>query len=134
MCMIESADGDCTYYDSFWRTAKQGHRCGECHREIRPGERYQRNVWKTDGTFGSAKTCAHCAEAAKWLIRECHGYLFGGVEQDLLEHWEEGLDVAEYRTLELGRLLVGMRRKWERRSGGLMPLPKVHVKSAEVRA
>lgn len=114
MCMFDG--------DSYWkfdrykvRRAAKAHRCDECGRTIERGERYEfftglaeEDYWYTN------HTCIHCLGAREWLRIECSGWLFEAVFEDLQEHFDEQPD------LHLGRMLVGMRRKWRRRDGSLM--------------
>jgi hypothetical protein len=104
------------------RTSRKPRRCGECGRAIRPGETYENARGKYENEFSTYITCAHCLRARRWLIRECNGWLYSGVYEDLFEHWNyEGI-----RTGELLRLIVGMRRKWQRFDGaGLLAVPEV---------
>ena len=118
MCMIYGAEETPEFFVKQTPTARKAHRCGECGRTIRPGEIYERVRGKWNGDVGTEKTCAHCVAARAWLEKHCVGYLFQGVQEDLWEHWR-----SEYRQDRLGRLVVGMRRKWERFGGGLMAVP-----------
>lgn len=118
MCMIESAES-CSLYDTTWRTARKEHRCEECRRTIAPGERYLRHAIGGEGTVSVYLHCSHCHAAATWLVKHCRGYLCGGVLEDLEEHWGELYD--EDRMF-LGRAIVGMRKKWRRRDGGIRRL------------
>lgn len=119
MCMIEDAD-PADFSRAVIRRARKEHRCGECGRVIARGESYEYSTGGRSGEVWSNKSCLHCCEAAKWLSRECHGYLYGGVLEDLQLHWDDGES-----TMELGRLIVGIRRKWRRKDGTLMPLPNI---------
>ena len=62
--------------------AKKFHRCCECNREIKPGEKYQYYVSKFDGEFMAEKTCNECAE-----IRSC--FSCGGGWPCFGELWNE---------------------------------------------
>jgi hypothetical protein len=125
MCMIDDESSWKIFRDAT-RRARKEHRCDECHRVIRVGEPY---YWATglsyeyDG-WETYSTCQHCRAATEWLLTACHGYLFTMVLEDLLEHWHES---PTYRSWTLGRLIVGMRRRW---SDGDMPVPDI----ARVRA
>ncbi len=125
MCMIDNCDRPEFCCTSMVK-ARKPHKCGDCRRVIQPGEQYERVFGKWDGQTDSHKTCTHCVEASKWLTRECGGYVFGGIREDLREHWGEE---KHYRTRELAKLIWGMKRKWTNRRGGLMPLPVVSEKA-----
>lgn len=121
MCRVEDAY-PWKVFHSEWRTARKAHKCGECRREIEPGERYYYATGITSGydKWGVFKTCAHCNYAAQWLMAECNGYLFGGVQEELEEHWHEE---PLMRSLDLGRRIIGMRRKWRTPTGELVAVP-----------
>jgi len=103
MCMIDNAE-PWTVFRSETRRAAKVHKCHECSRPIEVGEQHEYATGLIDGTWLTMRTCAHCTEARRWLLVVCNGYLFGGVWEDLLEHWDEG--VLYSRHLAFGRLLV----------------------------
>ena len=111
MCMYDPHEQDGgVYFGSGPRRARKEHICGECRRAIRKGERYFRAAGVQDGYAWDAKQCAQCAAAAGWLVKECGGFLFGGVQQDLEEHLDE---VTGGAWVALARLVIGMRHKWQ---------------------
>lgn len=120
MCMIE----DCDDYSIVW--SKKKHRaskawtCDECGRTIAAGEHYERfQGLSCDKYWWTCRTCAHCLVAREWLNRECGGFVYAGVREDLEDHWSDG---PLMRVPSLGRLIVGMRRRWRDREGNLMRL------------
>lgn len=117
MCMIDSAD-----YPDFVRVhsrvARTTHCCSECARIIAQGETYEYVAGKSDGEFFQNKTCAHCQKARVWLSHVCRGWVYGGMLQDLAEHWDYE---PRYRSRWLAQALWGMKHKWTRK-GGVMPL------------
>lgn len=110
------------------RNRKPGRLCGECGREIGTGEVYEVVSGKWDGRLGREVTCAHCLKAREWLSDICGGWVYGLVFEDLAEH--RGETAA---TFAWARLVVGMRRRWKRRDGALMPTSRL-VTDAERRA
>ncbi|MCK5769502.1 hypothetical protein [Algiphilus sp.] len=116
--MIDDAEG-VTMLSRREPVAAQPHRCNECGRRIHPGERYTREAFVLDGDFVQHATCAHCAVVREWLERECGGYVFGAVGEDLDEH------ALEYRRIDLLRLCVSSRRRWRNQAGALMRVPAV---------
>lgn len=130
MCAIDYADGDWTPLGSTTRKARKRHRCDECSRHIEPGESYHRSVGIAEGHFYASLQCPQCEAAAQWLVWTCGGYLNEGVEEDLAEHWDE----PGYRCLDLGRLILGMRRDWRRRDGQLYPVETVDRWARDARA
>lgn len=127
MCMIDLVDGDVRVSESVVRRAAREHACGECDRTITRGEPYEYVsllVWDGSAEWTHAKTCAHCLIARRWLQRECGGWIYGSLLEDLIEHFREGAVIRDRDVLRLGRLIVGMRNKWQR-FGVLGPLPEV---------
>lgn len=121
MCSIEHADGFVdVIQDERERKARKPHQCFECYRVIRVGERYQYTVYKWDGRLTSYKICLHCHVAAKWLVSECGGFVYSKIQEDIREHTES----RRAYGMDLSRVAVGMKRKWTKRNGDLMPIPK----------
>lgn len=107
MCMIDYGER-AAVWDQIIRKARKSHLCCECHRTIEKGEKYEYISSLFDGSWDHYHLCAHCSSASRWLSKHCGGYLIGGILDDLQEHWEEN-----YRKDHLGRLIVGMARKWK---------------------
>lgn len=116
MCAIDDADYFCEVLSSRTLTARKAHRCNECGRTIEPGESYLCE-FLTDKEQGARvhKTCAHCQIVREWLLRECGGWLYSGIAEDIGDHAGYGMPVA--------RLVVGINRQWYRIDGSLMPVP-----------
>lgn len=114
MCVDDYEPSD--VWSATVRKARREHRCDECGRTIVPGERYEHVSSLYDGSWSTLKTCPHCLAASQWLRIVCRGYLVGNLHEELLEHWRED---ELYRSLWLGRAIVGMTRQWR----GLGPLP-----------
>lgn len=102
--------------------ARKTYKCDECGRTIVAGERYDRATFiqERGDTAETFRACEHCMAARTWLQIVCSGWLYNAIREDLEEHWHES---TSYRSLHLGRLIVGMRRHWTRRDGTLMPIP-----------
>jgi hypothetical protein len=60
----------------------------------------------------------HCDEVCHWLSTECGGYLYRGVEEDLLEHARD-----RFYGWAVKRASIGMKWQWRTPSGKLMPIP-----------
>lgn len=117
MCLIDEAEGGWDLLREGYQKARKEYRCEECNREILGGDRYWYTAAKTDGYLFTYRACEHCRAASAWLTMECSGFLCGGVLEDLCGHLEET------KQYNLRRLIVGIRRKWRRRNGALMPVP-----------
>ncbi len=121
MCMIDDADGSPAFSREQRRKARKPHRCGECFRTIAPGEPYIYVSGLMDGDFVVARQCEHCAAAATLLENHCRGFVYGGVAEDLEDHFGQ---LVPWRY-QAGRYAASIRRKWRRFSGaGLMPVPR----------
>src|SRR5271154_1617951 len=121
MCRIEHSDGQSEVWVPTDRKARKDHRCTECGRAIKAGEMYQHVFSVTNGDAGVEKTCRHCRVGQEWLLKNCGGYIYGEVSEELAEHAEEYPQIA----LPLLRFVVGRDRKWKRfGSDDLMPLPR----------
>jgi len=119
MCMIEDCE-PCELWDTVERKARKDHCCHECYRVIKKSENYIYNSFLSGGKFRNHKMCSHCSIAAKWLEKHCNGWPIGSISQDLIEHFGNG-----YKEDGIARLIVGMRRKWNKFSGGLFKVPSL---------
>lgn len=124
MCMVDYADEMYRIWRKREVRARQSYKCIECGRDIEKGETYQLASGLHSEGWDTWHTCLHCAWAAEWLLSECNGYLHAGVRENLEEHWTEDPLLA---NLDLGRRIVGMRRRWRNWSGGLLDLDKLRA-------
>ena len=118
MCRVDYGDRSLMLGDES-PVARKAHRCGECRREILPGETYRRMRLISDGSASTEKFCMHCNVAAEWLVGECSGYIFTKVLDDLEEHQHESGGAYP----ELQPLIDGMRAKWRGPDGVLVAIP-----------
>lgn len=96
-----------TFYLAEIRKARKLHRCRECKRLIRPGEKYEHIVGKWDGELSSVKTCGHCLNLRSWAegTMDCfccaHGELVDYVIEDVRGQADHnpGYKFAAYRYL-----------------------------------
>ena len=117
MCSIEGEPPE--FFNRKTVTAKKPHKCDECARDILPGEEYTSAIGKWDGTVSTFKTCRHCGVLQNWLQRECGGFLYGGLSDEMQEH------AREYQSFWLWRGLASMRRRWRKRDGSRIPIPSL---------
>lgn len=66
MCDVEF-DGCNDFTNETLRVARKEHRCSECRKTIRAGERYTYRVAKYDGSLNQDKDCSRCSR-----VREAH--------------------------------------------------------------
>lgn len=127
MCMIEDAEIADIYRETVVHRARKPHKCLDCFREIAPGESYTAVDMLYDGRWTHEEMCAHCHAAAQWLVKECGGFLVGGIEEDLEMHWRE--EEPYIGRFSLGKLIWGIRNKWQRH-GTLMAVPHISAVAA----
>lgn len=101
------------------RTAGKDHRCQECARWIRKGERYHADVIADESTIHTHRTCLHCMVVRDWLAKQCGGWVYTCVEEDAREHVFQGDG-----GWPLARAVVAMSKKWELKDGTLRPVPQ----------
>lgn len=122
MCMYDGSE-PAQVLSEGKRTARKEHQCEECRRIIAPGETYYFTSSIYDGYFSMHKCCAHCRVAQDWLGKECRGWVYSMMREDITEHIREAPRGAY--GMPLARLAVGMRRKWTTIHGTLMNLPQM---------
>jgi len=78
--------------------ARKEHRCEECNRPIKPGDRYEYVTAKWEGYLSSFRTCQRCVDLRQWVKNNvpCFCWTHGG----LLEDAEEAVSEACYRAPE----------------------------------
>lgn len=127
MCMIND--------DTWWkvsrcdkRKARKTHRCGECRRNINPGETYEYFTGINSDGYGweTYRTCAHCQQAARWLRVFCGGSVFEMSADDLAEHVNDG-EESYMHTDQLAELVRWQESDWLDASGALRALVDVEA-------
>lgn len=114
----------CDYdYPSFYRAtvskARKEHRCGECARRIKPGERYEAVAAVWEGEFGTAKTCSHCLDIRTFVKNSvpCYCWAHGNIEEDARYAIEDAYyragDEVRGLAFAVGRLMVARNRAKE---------------------
>ncbi len=117
MCNIDYVDISCEFYSERQPKARKDHVCGDCFRTIKAGENYLYISGSWEGDFSTHKQCLNCQKVANLLTKHCGGYLFGEMDEDLIEHVYPSIPWA----MKAARGLIGIRRKWQRFDGkGLM--------------
>lgn len=124
MCRIDDSERSTVSNTANIKARKQ-HICCECDRAIRAGERYDRCKILYEGEWSTFNTCSHCAVAQIWLSKNCGGWVFEQVAEEIAEHAEEYPDLAGGLT----PVSDGMRCRW---MDGLMPVPQMPAGIASV--
>jgi hypothetical protein len=91
VCIDMDYGEDNEFYAESFPLARKEHRCCECRRTIKPGERYQRCAGKSDGSFWAERSCAECCEVRKAFV--CGTWIFGQlwecIEEELFPVWRQ---------------------------------------------
>lgn len=116
MCMFDY-DGICTVLSSHFRTANKHHKCSECCRQIAVGEKYLVEGLLFEGEKSTHKTCAHCMKVREYLLRECGGFVYGMIEEDISEHVYDGCDP------KIKIMASGMHNGWIKKNGDMWMVP-----------
>lgn len=116
MCRVDDSD-PWKFFNAEIRHARRPYKCCECGRHIAIREAYRYAIGRMDDQVYTYRTCQHCEAAGHWLLIVCGGFLFEGLLEELVEHWEES---PTLRSITLARLIAGMRHQWY---DGRSPLP-----------
>lgn len=121
MCMVEDVDGYSTVLRDRHYVARSAHKCSECRRIIRPGERYRLESLVFEKQFSTHKTCVHCSVMREWLCENCSGFCYGDIFEDIWEHAQE----YDNMGMKFLRAAVGMSKRWTKKNGQLMKVPEL---------
>src|ERR1700743_2624788 len=94
MCRIDDSETMEVSSSRHIKAARKEHICDECHRVIARGESYEYSFGVMYGDPQEHHMCAHCYVAAKWLMKNCHGYIYGEVMEEMVEHAREYPEIA----------------------------------------
>jgi hypothetical protein len=124
--MFDNCDGTVNVLHERHPTARIEHKCGECFRVIKPGEKYMVERYVFDGSASTHKTCEHCQRVRSWLLSECGGFMYSGIEEDIREHADD-----PHYGIAVKMMAVGMARCWTRKNGKPWPLPRMPKTTVE---
>lgn len=104
---------------TFWHRshpkARKEHTCSMCRRTIYVGEHYMLGKGIEPGQIWSWRECLHCEPLFQFLYRqfgdECYYAEFA--------HEWDPMNLAEMRVMAQWRM------KWQRKDGGLQPIPEL---------
>jgi len=119
MCAIDDCDERVNVVQTADRIARKEHRCSECYRQIVKGEKYHYEFGTLEGDAVTYRTCPHCMVAREWLHKNCGGWIYQGVIEEICEHADEYPDLAEPLKL----IVSGANARWKSIGGDLMPIP-----------
>jgi hypothetical protein len=123
--MCRTGDDEQTILRSSTHKARIAHVCNECRRAIMPGESYASTFMVFEGLGHTFKVCAHCGVMCQWLVKNCDGYVFDQVIEDIDEHALAYEKTLPEISAALAALTNGAAKKWADPAGGLMPIPAV---------
>lgn len=90
------------FHSEDWPKARKEHKCCECYRTIKPGERYQlfKGCW--DGEWETFKTCSDCDELKNQIIGDLYVGSDEGIPFGYLAEWakEYGYEFTYHNTKE----------------------------------
>lgn len=121
MCAIDDCDERVEVLQEKDRVGRKDHRCSECYRPILKGETYHYEFGKLEGEPVTFRTCQHCMVAREWLRKNCGGWIYEGVIQEIVDH------AVEYPGLSdpLSHIAAGAKQKWISIGGTLLPIPEM---------
>lgn len=119
MCAIDDCDERVEILREKDRVGRKEHRCSECWRTIAIGDTYHYEFGTLEGEAVTYRTCTHCMVARQWLSKNCGGWIYQGVIQEILDHADEYPDLA----VPLREIVSGANAKWMAIGGRLMPVP-----------
>src|SRR3990167_10996312 len=72
------------FWSSKIKTARKQHRCGECGKPIKPGDKYEAVAAVQAGDFYAPKTCEPCHDLRQWVANNlpCFCWAHGNVLDD----------------------------------------------------
>jgi hypothetical protein len=118
MCAVEDCEPWAVCREE-WPAARKEHRCNECRRTIRSGEKYRKItgiISYPNSKWENHRICEHCDAMSAWMTVMCGGWPLDDLYGELVEHWREG-----YASIPFGRLIACMRLKWH---DGNDPVPE----------
>lgn len=107
-----------TVYRKSEHTARKEHKCYECGRKIRTGERYERVFAIWDGDANSIATCPHCIAIREWVTAHVpcscwsHGNMLEEIRYDVEQYSHEapGLQMGWLRRCAALKRALGYQR------------------------
>jgi predicted RNA-binding Zn-ribbon protein involved in translation (DUF1610 family) len=110
VCIYADADGYSELCDVTIRKARKPHRCSECGRQIKVGEKYEHYWGKWEGETAAIDTCIICSEIANAFY--CDGRLYGGGLWDSMAYVMGELTTSCFDKLETPEAKAELRRRW----------------------
>jgi hypothetical protein len=102
--------------------ARKQHKCVECRRGIKIGERYENSSGKYDDCFFRDHTCLICAEIREAFV--CGSFTFGelypSIKEVMFPVWEESGPIdclAKVESLEARNFLRDLYAEYRREGG-----------------
>lgn len=105
-CYCDDGEQPTIYERSMVKRAKKAHDCYECHRQILPGESYERVRALYDGRWTVSPTCARCLDVREYV--QAHAPCFCWMHGSVLE--EARATVEQYGHESAGFYIGAMKR------------------------
>jgi hypothetical protein len=99
-CVYVEHDGGPEFCSEKIVKARKTHTCGECLREIKPGEKYEDTFGVWEGNHDTHKTCLDCLSIRSELFCDC--WFYERMWEDIAEHIAAvGTDILSCDTSQL---------------------------------
>jgi len=119
-CIEIDVEGMPSFYTEKVVKARKMHKCVECHRGIKPGERYESAAGCWDDGFHVMKTCADCLSVRNAMF--CSGWMYGEIWNEVREHlyYVDDLDLETTNQLTSNALervlrIINGHKRWKRK-------------------
>lgn len=106
------ADEMCDFWEVKIKTARKIHVCGECRKQIEPGEKYESLAYVFDGGFRHEKKCLVCAEIRDAFVGDGNVYCPGDMWTDMRDYVFPDLTSACFDRLKTPEAKAELQRRW----------------------
>ena len=106
------ADEMCAFWESKIKTARKAHVCGECRKQILPGEKYESAAYVFDGSFNHEKKCLVCAEIRDAFLEHGCAYCPGDMWTEMRDYVFPEMTVTCFDRLKTPEAKAELQRRW----------------------
>ena len=108
----QEADEMCEFWGKKIRTARKVHHCGECRKDINPGDKYEYLAYMFDGVFHHEKVCLICAEIRDGFLEYGCAYCPGEMWSEIRDYVLPELTTTCYDRLKTPQAKTELQRRW----------------------